>query len=92
MRMEITNTTSFLWNTPFSLSIGITGYAGQTTSMEYFHGGDDEDRGDDLNWTLIDGTEATDNFQEVMKPSAKELRVRVENPSTALIVTLKRKV
>ena len=89
--MEITNTTSFLWNTPFGLSVGITGHAGQTTSIEYYHGSDTQDRADDLNWTLIEGTEATSNFQELIEAPGKELRVRVENPSTTLIVNLERK-
>lgn len=92
--MEIINTTSFLWNTPFRLSVGISNYSGQTTFIEYFAGQKSEDRGEDFNWAVIQGSESTGDFQKIIEAPSKELRVRVDNPSNStdpLVVNLERK-
>jgi len=86
MTFEITDTTEFLWNTPYGMAVSIHGYAGQTTKVQFSDDG--------LSWHDIGGTEHTGAgtvFQQVIDPSSKHLRIEVDSPGAPLRVSIKRK-
>ena len=92
MNLQIVNTTRFLWNTPFGLAIGVSGYTTQTTRLQYYAGPPEGDREDDSLWVTFDGSETSGPvFQEVIDTPSKELRIQVDNPDGALSVALSRK-
>ena len=92
MNAQISNTTRFLWNTPYGLAIAINGYTTQTTRVQFYNGAPDGDRTADSNWIDIEGSQSSGpSFQEVIDPPSKELRIKVDNPDGLLNVVFSRK-
>ena len=82
MRLTITDTTEFLWNTPFGLAIGISGHVAQTTSIEYYDG---------AAWVEVENSTSSTNFQSIIEAPSKRLRIVVTSPGGDLQVTLERR-